>query len=360
MAPVLRIAACGVAILAVLVIAPIALLVGRGSSAAAPPPVGSGIPVVYMGMYATAEHAYDVNRWLLASIHLQESGFSRLRARSLVGDAVIGGLERVRGGRADADGDRRRRALRRHHGRGLQRGADVGGAPARVRARADDRPAHYPHAATELPACARVRASDGCVYDDFDAILGAAQKLHADGGESRPRCGRHAARGVRVHRLAAWPPTPTTACCRAPRQWEAAALAPPPARQTGRRRRGGLIWPVSGPVVSPYGMRWGRMHEGIDIGAPTGTPILAAQDGQVVLRRLVRRLRRVHVPAPRRRAGDLLRRTSRARSCDWASSSVRGQRIGSSAAPGTASVRICTSRSTWPGRGARTSATSTR
>jgi murein DD-endopeptidase MepM/ murein hydrolase activator NlpD len=28
----------------------------------------------------------------------------------------------------------------------------------------------------------------------------------------------------------------------------------------------GLIWPVSGPVVSPFGMRWGRMHEGIDIG----------------------------------------------------------------------------------------------
>jgi murein DD-endopeptidase MepM/ murein hydrolase activator NlpD len=44
----------------------------------------------------------------------------------------------------------------------------------------------------------------------------------------------------------------------------------------------GLIWPVSGPVTSPFGMRWGRMHEGIDIGAGTGTPIHAAASGTVI------------------------------------------------------------------------------
>jgi murein DD-endopeptidase MepM/ murein hydrolase activator NlpD len=44
----------------------------------------------------------------------------------------------------------------------------------------------------------------------------------------------------------------------------------------------GLIWPVSGPVVSPFGMRWGRMHEGIDIGAGYGTPIAAAASGTVI------------------------------------------------------------------------------
>jgi murein DD-endopeptidase MepM/ murein hydrolase activator NlpD len=43
----------------------------------------------------------------------------------------------------------------------------------------------------------------------------------------------------------------------------------------------GLIWPVQGVLTSPYGMRWGRMHEGIDIGAPTGTPIYAAAGGTV-------------------------------------------------------------------------------
>jgi murein DD-endopeptidase MepM/ murein hydrolase activator NlpD len=44
----------------------------------------------------------------------------------------------------------------------------------------------------------------------------------------------------------------------------------------------GLIWPVNGPVVSPFGWRWGRMHEGIDIAVGYGTPIVAAASGNVI------------------------------------------------------------------------------
>ena len=44
----------------------------------------------------------------------------------------------------------------------------------------------------------------------------------------------------------------------------------------------GLIWPVRGTVTSEYGYRWGRLHAGIDIGAPAGTPIRAAKAGEVI------------------------------------------------------------------------------
>jgi murein DD-endopeptidase MepM/ murein hydrolase activator NlpD len=40
---------------------------------------------------------------------------------------------------------------------------------------------------------------------------------------------------------------------------------------------------VSGPVVSPFGMRWGRLHAGVDIAVGSGTAIRAAAGGRVVL-----------------------------------------------------------------------------
>ena len=44
----------------------------------------------------------------------------------------------------------------------------------------------------------------------------------------------------------------------------------------------GFIWPCDGVVTSGFGMRWGRMHEGIDIGCAYGAPNRAAAAGTVI------------------------------------------------------------------------------
>ncbi len=53
--------------------------------------------------------------------------------------------------------------------------------------------------------------------------------------------------------------------------------APPPKKGTGT-----FSTPARGSITSRYGRRWGRLHEGIDIGAPVGTPVKAADGGEVI------------------------------------------------------------------------------
>ena len=52
-----------------------------------------------------------------------------------------------------------------------------------------------------------------------------------------------------------------------------------------RRGNGSMIWPVNGPITSPFceARAWERCHPGIDIGVPNGTPIRAAASGKVTL-----------------------------------------------------------------------------
>jgi murein DD-endopeptidase MepM/ murein hydrolase activator NlpD len=50
-----------------------------------------------------------------------------------------------------------------------------------------------------------------------------------------------------------------------------------------RQGSGSLIWPANGSISSGFGMRWGRLHAGIDIPLPEGTPLRAADGGTVAI-----------------------------------------------------------------------------
>ena len=91
---------------------------------------------------------------------------------------------------------------------------------------------------------------------------------------------------------------------------------------------GGLVWPVNGPIVSPFGMRWGRLHAGVDIAVAGrhADPRRRLRQGRAA--RLDRRLRQLHLHPARRLAVDVLRATSRATRPPIGASVSQGQVIG--------------------------------
>lgn len=45
---------------------------------------------------------------------------------------------------------------------------------------------------------------------------------------------------------------------------------------------GHFAWPVKGAIISGFGIRRGRRHDGVDIKAPPGSPVMVADSGRVV------------------------------------------------------------------------------
>ena len=96
---------------------------------------------------------------------------------------------------------------------------------------------------------------------------------------------------------------------------------------------GSLIWPVNGPITSPFCERraWESCHPGIDIGVPAGTPIRAAAAGKVALMQSVGRLgrlRQLHLHPAHRRDVDVLRAPVALRHLAGRVSVSQGQVIG--------------------------------
>ena len=63
------------------------------------------------------------------------------------------------------------------------------------------------------------------------------------------------------------------------------AVAPPPPTEPPRprvRTDADLVWPIIGPINSPFGARRGKFHAGIDIGSPYYQEVSAALDGEVI------------------------------------------------------------------------------
>ena len=63
---------------------------------------------------------------------------------------------------------------------------------------------------------------------------------------------------------------------------ESIERAKPPLPDPVYKGKGRFIWPAEGKLTSKYGPRNKSFHDGIDIAAPIGTPVIAAAAGEVI------------------------------------------------------------------------------
>jgi murein DD-endopeptidase MepM/ murein hydrolase activator NlpD len=127
-------------------------------------------------------------------------------------------------------------------------------------------------AANRLPAAGPLRAGQRLV------IPGATKRLAVEpyrpmSREERQRLERSLAEADEAEQ--AGPETALPSVAPPPGTPRPPASSPPAAAPD-------FLWPITGPLTSPFGPRAGRLHAGIDIGSPHYQEVRAAADGEVI------------------------------------------------------------------------------
>jgi murein DD-endopeptidase MepM/ murein hydrolase activator NlpD len=240
--------------LLMLMVAPLALIASIGGGSKQIAPGADAIPAGLVAVFNEAARVYSVNAYLLAAIAEQESTFGTGPAWQTVNSAgCVGLMQMCVGGRGGDSWSATKYAYRR-----------------------GQRPPTYSFMTERHPD----------VLDSFDNVMAAAVHLrgkvggqpipHLDGVAYRALCGYYGAcaDGIAGNYAA-------DVLARA-RTWQRDAVPTNP-DVPALGQTAPLIWPVRGPVTSPFCERraWEACHPGIDIGVATGTPILAAAAGRV-------------------------------------------------------------------------------
>jgi hypothetical protein len=261
-------AGLGLCLLLLVVLSGASVLSGAGEGDISPVglPAGAG---PFLAMYADAGDVYRVSPFVLMAIHENETDFSRSNLPG-VGTGInfagccAGPMQfSIAGGASQAQG-------------GL--GATWGAYRLAYRAARLPRPARYP---------LRVERPHPNVYDSYDAIYAAALYLRRLG--AGPELDQ-----TSYEALLSYTGSPPASVPYARADFERAREL----QAIARRHRPGstvppvpvgatLSWPLPSSytvISSPFGMRWGRLHAGVDIPAPAGTVIHAAAGGRVTVR----------------------------------------------------------------------------